>query len=40
MANYIKNSRRFSDGVEYMTDEQIMKAIKKCFRYAQDKAQM
>ena len=42
MADYIKNSKRFRDlkdnDWQDATNEQVEKAMRKCFRYAQDKA--
>ena len=45
MVNYIRNSKRFKDllnrlvenGEIIFEDEKVNKAIRKCFRYAQDK---
>lgn len=39
MAEYIKHSNYFSERrLNEMNEEQITKSIRKCFRYAQDKA--
>lgn len=39
MVDYIQNSKRFNEAeFEKMSDEDMEKAIRKCFRYAQDMA--
>jgi len=39
MADYIKHSNYFNEkSLDLMTEEDIKAAMRKCFRYAQDKA--
>jgi len=41
MVDYIQNSKRFNEQeIEIMSDEEMTKAIRKCFRFAQDMAKM